>query len=66
MWMKGDAGVHSEKLIDRAIEAATLGRTVLADAVREAAEPKHRGLDKESNGQIKKPAAQPEDIDMDG
>lgn len=38
MWMKGDAGAESETLIDSAVKAATLTRTVLADAVREATE----------------------------
>lgn len=38
LWMKGDTGAESEALIDRAVEAAVLGRTVLADAVKEAAE----------------------------
>lgn len=39
LWMKGDM-TDSEALIDRAVEAAVLGRTVLADAVREAAQVK--------------------------
>jgi exosome complex component MTR3 len=39
MWMKGDVGAaDSEMLIDSAVKAAVLTRTVLADAVREATE----------------------------
>ncbi|KAL1311193.1 hypothetical protein AAFC00_001388 [Neodothiora populina] len=40
LWMKGDAGADAESLIDRAVEAAVLSRTVLADAVKEGAEAK--------------------------
>ncbi|KAI5363163.1 putative ribosomal protein S5 domain 2-type [Septoria linicola] len=38
MWMKGDAGADCETLIDNAVRAAVLTRTVLADAVKEATE----------------------------
>lgn len=40
MWMKGDAGSQTEALIDSAVKAAVMTRTVLADAVREAASSK--------------------------
>jgi len=40
MWMKGDAGVEMEGLIDQAVRSATLSRSVLAEAVRESAEAK--------------------------
>lgn len=40
MWMKGDAGPQAEALIDNAVNAATLTRTVLAEAVKEATEVK--------------------------
>ncbi|KAK4494753.1 hypothetical protein PRZ48_014109 [Zasmidium cellare] len=40
MWMKGDAGSGSEALIDNAVKAAVLTRTVLAEAVKEATEMK--------------------------
>lgn len=40
MWMKGDAGSQSEALIDNAVKAAVLTRTVLAEAVKEATEMK--------------------------
>ncbi|GAB7346743.1 hypothetical protein MBLNU459_g1852t1 [Dothideomycetes sp. NU459] len=45
IWMKGNAGDQSEVLIDRAVQAASLTRTVLAEAVREAAELKLGKLD---------------------
>lgn len=40
MWMKGDAGAETEMLVDQAVKAASMTRTVLAEAAREAAEPK--------------------------
>lgn len=40
MWMKGDAGSHPEALIDDAVKAAVLTRSVLAEAVKEATEMK--------------------------
>jgi len=40
MWMKGDAGSQAEALIDNAVNAATLTRTVLAEAAKEATEVK--------------------------
>ena len=36
MWLKGDAGVESEALIDSAINAARMTRTVLAEALKES------------------------------
>lgn len=38
LWVKGDAGQGFETLVDRAVGAAGLSRSVLAEAVREAAE----------------------------
>lgn len=38
MWMKGDAGSQSEALIDNAVKAAVLTRSVLSEAVKEATE----------------------------
>lgn len=38
LWVKGDAGQGFETLVDRAVDAAGLSRSVLAEAVREAAE----------------------------
>lgn len=40
MWMKGDAGSQAEALIDNAVNAATLTRSVLAEAIKEATEAK--------------------------
>ncbi|KAK3643374.1 3'-5'-exoribonuclease [Elasticomyces elasticus] len=40
MWMKGDAGMQAEQLIDEAVKAASLTRAVLAETVKEAAEMK--------------------------
>lgn len=38
MWLKGDAGGETEALVDEAVKAASMTRTVLAEAVREATE----------------------------
>lgn len=56
MWMKGDAGGETEVLIDQAVKAASMTRSVLAEAVREAAEMKTGKLAKESSeldGEVK-------------
>lgn len=41
LWIKGDAGQHADELLEKAVEAATASRTVLADAVMEAAKSKY-------------------------
>lgn len=38
MWMKGDAGDRIEALVDEAVKAATMGRSVLAEAIKESLE----------------------------
>lgn len=56
MWMKRDAGDETEALIDQAIKAASLTRTVLAEAVKEATELKGATSleeSKEANGETK-------------
>lgn len=65
LWVKGDAGADPETLIDRAVEAAILSKSVLAEAVREGAEKKFGEVGKESNGHVKQPA-KPQDIEMKG
>lgn len=40
IWMKGESGSHAEALVDGAVRAAVLTRSVLNEAVREAAEAK--------------------------
>jgi exosome complex component MTR3 len=40
MWMKGDAGGELEALVEQAVKAATLTRSVLVDTVKEAASAK--------------------------
>ncbi|KAM0692338.1 hypothetical protein Q7P36_008539 [Cladosporium allicinum] len=36
MWMKGEAGAELEDMVEQAVKAATLSRSVLVDAVKEA------------------------------
>lgn len=40
LWVKGDVGADAEILIEKAVEAAVSSRTVLVEAVREAAQAK--------------------------
>ncbi|KAM0717299.1 hypothetical protein Q7P37_007151 [Cladosporium fusiforme] len=62
MWMKGEAGSELEGLIEQAVRSATLTRSVLVDAVKEAAEAK-TGLQAPANGQ---PKGKPQDVTMTG
>ena len=66
LWMKGDAGSNPEVLIDRAVEAAVLSRTVLAEAVREGAEQKVSQNVPGANGKATSSAADTNDVDMKG
>lgn len=66
VWMKGNVGNDSEALIDRAVQAASLTRTVLAEAVREAAELKF-GLEASDAGvKLGKSGAKTSDVVMTG
>lgn len=42
MWLKGDAGTEAEALVDQAIKAASMTRSVLVEAVKEATDLKMR------------------------
>jgi exosome complex component MTR3 len=44
LWLKGDAGVASEELVDKAVEAAVATRSVLVEAVMETAKRKFPAL----------------------
>lgn len=66
VWMKGNAGNDSEALIDRAVQAASLTRTVLAEAVREAAELKLGVSASDANGKTGKAGAKASDVVMTG
>lgn len=50
MWMKGESGADTEALIDNAVKASVLTRTVLAEAVKEATELKLSKLPEIANG----------------
>lgn len=65
LWMRGDAGDASEAIIDRAVEAASLTRTVLADTIRDAAQQEYGAAILNANGAAKG-AQKQEDIDMTG
>jgi exosome complex component MTR3 len=58
LWVKGDAGDAFETLIDRAVQAAGLSRSVLAEALRESAEFKTESVQQEK--------VKTADVDMTG
>ena len=65
LWMKGDV-TDSEALINRAVEAAVLARSVLAEAVKEAAELKFGLEAQDLSGQTGKAPAKENDVVMTG
>lgn len=64
IWMKGDAGAESENLIDHAVKAASLTRSVLAEAVKEGAEA--RQMFKADEGLARSAPAAGSDVMMKG
>lgn len=66
MWMKGDAGTETEVLLDQAVKAATMTRTVLAEAVKEVAELKMGRMGAETNGVPKGGKGKGKDVTMTG
>lgn len=67
MWMKGDAGTEMDDLVEQAVRSATLARTVLVDAVKEATEAK-TGLQAPVNGEVQggKGKGKTKDVTMTG
>lgn len=66
LWMKGDAGPQPETLIDQAVEAAVMTRSVLAEAVREGAEQKYAVQTRGTNGTATKGTDKAIDVEMKG
>ncbi|KAL9062288.1 MAG: hypothetical protein Q9157_009058 [Trypethelium eluteriae] len=54
LWVKGDAGIDIEDLINGAVHAASGSRTVLAEELREAGERKFDGLAKVLSSRARK------------
>lgn len=50
VWLKGDAGLQTEDLLDQAVKAATLTRTVLVEAVKESVNLKSGMTEGTANG----------------
>jgi len=67
MWMKGGAGADMDSLVEQAVRSATLARTVLVDAVKEATDAK-TGLQMQANGTLPgaKGKAATKDVNMTG
>jgi exosome complex component MTR3 len=67
LWMHGDPGMQVEGLIDEAVKAAVLARTVLAEAIRETfAQDSSSSSQKESNGALKTGGGKGKDVVMSG
>lgn len=64
MWMKGDVRSEGEALIDSAVKAAVMTRSVLAEAMKEAAENKKSSM-LEANGSSEKAGKGKEGREMD-
>ena len=66
VWIKGNIGRSTDMLVDRAVDAAILARTVLAEVVREGAEARLPAREKEEIGKTKQTLASTEDVNMSG
>jgi exosome complex component MTR3 len=66
VWVKGDAGLQTEVLLDQAVKAATLTRTVLAEAVKEAVALKSGNPAEAANGAPKGSQGKGKDAVMAG
>lgn len=66
MWVRGDAGMKTEALMDGAVKAASMSRTVLVEAVKEAVELKTGKMAEVANGAPKASKGKGKDIVMTG
>ena len=66
VWVKGDAGLQTETLLDQAVKAATMTRTVLAEAVKEAVELKTGTKVEAANGAPKSAKGKGKEVVMTG
>ena len=66
MWMRGNAGTSTEALLDQAVKAAMMTRTVLAEAVKESAELKIGKVPETANGEPKSSKSKGKDVVMTG
>ncbi|GAB1736703.1 hypothetical protein NU219Hw_g8320t1 [Hortaea werneckii] len=66
-WIKGDAGVEVESLVDEAVKAASLSRTVLVEAIKESVQMKlQRKEEEDVNGRTKDGKGTKRDVEMTG
>ena len=66
VWVKGDAGLQTELLLDQAVKAASMTRTVLTEAVKEAVELKTGKIPGVANGAPKETKCKGKDAVMTG
>lgn len=66
MWVKGDAGIRTEALLDQAVKAATMTRTVLVESIKEAVEFKAGNTLRAANGALKASKGKGKDVIMTG
>ncbi|KAI7551133.1 exoribonuclease family protein [Hortaea werneckii] len=66
-WIKGDAGVEVESLVDEAVKAASLSRTVLVETIKESVQMKlQRKEEEDVNGRAKDGKGTKRDVEMTG
>ncbi|KAI6878827.1 exoribonuclease family protein [Hortaea werneckii] len=66
-WIKGDAGVEVESLVDEAVKAASLSRTVLVEAIKESVQMKIQKKEVEDvNSRAKDGKGTKRDVEMTG
>ena len=66
LWVKDESGFSSEFLIDHAVKAAAMTRSVLSEAIREATEQKLQNNHGATNGTLKGGATKGKDVIMAG
>ncbi|TKA33779.1 hypothetical protein B0A50_00615 [Salinomyces thailandicus] len=65
-WVKGDGGMQVEQLIDEAVKASSLSRTVLVEAIKESVEVKTGAEVEAPNGEPKGGKGKKRDVEMTG
>jgi exosome complex component MTR3 len=66
IWVRGDAGSQTEALLEQAVKAATMTRTVLVEAIKEAVELKMGKTHEVANGAPKEAKGKGRDVVMTG
>ena len=65
-WIKGDAGMQVEQLVDEAVKAASLSRTVLMEAMKESVQARISAKAESVNGEVPDAKGKKRDVEMSG